>query len=130
MVARSGHVPIPRSTADYVELLPADWRRINQDGVTFGNRVYDSAALNPYRRADSGIGAQNGRWEVHYDPYDVTAVWIRNHHDGGWITATWVHRDLVRQPFSAAIYEHVRARSAAAAPHRRHRAARRRAHRR
>ena len=47
-------------------------------------------------------------------PYDVTAVWIRNHHDGGWITATWVHRDLVRQPFSAAIYEHVRARSAGA----------------
>ena len=51
---------------------------------------------------------------MHYDPYDVTAVWIRNHHDGGWITATWVHRDLVRQPFSAAVYEHVRARSAAA----------------
>lgn len=114
MVARSGYVPIPRSTADYVELLPADWRRINQDGITFGNRVYDTVALNPYRRADSGIAAQNGRWELHYDPYDVTSVWIRNHHDGGWITATWVHRDLVRQPFSAAIYEHVRARSAAA----------------
>jgi transposase InsO family protein len=114
MVARSGYIPIPRSTTDYVELLPAEWRRINEEGVTFGNRVYDTAALNPYRRADSGIPAQNGRWELHYDPYDITQIWVRNHHVGGWITATWVHRDLVRQPFSAAIYEHVRARSAAA----------------
>lgn len=114
MVARSGYVPIPRSTVDYVELLPAEWRRINEEGVTLSNRVYDSAELNPYRRADSGITAQNGRWELHHDPYDVTQIWVRNHHAGGWITATWVHRDLVRQPFSAAIYEHIRARSAAA----------------
>ena len=102
------------STNDYVELLPADWRRINEEGVTFNNRVYDTAALNPYRRTGSGVTTRNGRWEVHYDPYDVTQLWVRNHHDGGWITATWVHRDLVRQPFSAAIYEHVRARTAAA----------------
>jgi hypothetical protein len=114
MVARSGYVPIPRSAADYVELLPAEWRRINEEGVTFNNRVYDTAELNPYRRTGSGITAQNGRWELHHDPYDVSQIWIRNHHAGGWITATWVHRDLVRQPFSAAIHDHVRARSAAA----------------
>ncbi len=85
---------------------------INEDGVTIDNRVYDAEALNPYRRTDSGVTAMNGRWEVHCDPYDVTAVWIRDHHQGGWITAPWVHRDLVGQPFGAAIYEHVRAQSA------------------
>lgn len=113
MIAQAGHLPLPRSTADFVELLPSAWRRINQEGVTFDNRVYDTAALNPYRQANSGVKAQNGRRELHHDPY-VTAVWIRNHHTGGWITATWIHRDLVAQPFSAAIYEHVRARSTAA----------------
>jgi len=86
MVARSGYVPIPRSTADYVELLPGEWRRINEEGVTLHNRVYDSAELNPYRRADSGVTAQNGRWELHHDPYDITQIWIRNHHSAGWIT--------------------------------------------
>jgi len=114
MLAQAGHLPLPRSAADFVELLPSAWRRINQEGVTFDNRVYDTAALNRYRQANSGVKAQNGRWELHHDPYDVTAVWIRNHHAGGWITATWIHRDLVAQPFSAAIYEHVRARSTAA----------------
>jgi hypothetical protein len=29
---------------------------------------------------------------VHHDPYDVTRVWIRNHRDGGWITAFWRQR--------------------------------------
>ena len=70
MVARSGYIPIPRSASDYVELLPAEWRRINEEGVTFNNRVYDTAELNPYRRTGSGITAQHGRWDLHHDPYD------------------------------------------------------------
>jgi len=108
MVARCGYVPVPRQAADYVELLPGEWRVINEEGITYGNRVYDSAELNPYRRPGSGVHSRNGRWEIHHDPYDVTAIWVRNHHHGGWITAPWVHRDIVGQPFSAAIYEHVR----------------------
>ena len=64
-----------------------EWRRINEDGITYDNRVYDSAELNPYRRTGSGVQSRGGRWEVHYDPYDVTAIWVRNHHHGGWITA-------------------------------------------
>lgn len=108
MLARCGYVPVPRRAADYVELLPVEWRIINEEGITYGNRVYDSAELNPYRRTGSGVQTRNGRWEIHHDPYDVTAIWVRNHHHGGWITAPWVHRHIVGQPFSAAIYEHVR----------------------
>ena len=77
-------------------------------GITYDNRVYDSAELNPYRRTGSGVQSRQGRWEIHHDPYDVTAVWVCNHHHGGWITVPWVHRGIVGQPFSAAIYEHVR----------------------
>lgn len=113
MIARSGYVAVPRQAADYVELLPVEWRRINEDGITHANRVYDCVELNPYRRTGSGVQSRGGRWEVHYDPYDVTAVWVRNHHHGGWITAGWVHRGIVNQPFSAAIYEHVRRQVAA-----------------
>jgi putative transposase len=39
-------------------------------------------------------------WEVHYDPYDVSHVWVRNHHAGGWITAPWTHLHMLRQPFA------------------------------
>jgi hypothetical protein len=39
------------------------------------------------------------QWEVHYDPYDVTRIWVRNHHDGGWITAPWTHLKSTPTPF-------------------------------
>jgi putative transposase len=36
---------------------------------------------------------------VHYDPYDVTRIWVRNHHDGGWITSPWTHLKTSPVPF-------------------------------
>ena len=63
------------------------WRIINSYGIKLGHRTYDGQALNPYRRQHSGVTAKKGLWEVHHDPYDVTRIWVRNHHDGGWITA-------------------------------------------
>jgi hypothetical protein len=39
------------------------------------NRTYDCKALNPYRRRASGLpGGNRTKWEVHYDPYDITVV--------------------------------------------------------
>jgi hypothetical protein len=46
------------------------------------------------------VVSKAGRWEVHYDPYDVSRVWVRNHHGQGWITAGWTHQGVVGQPFA------------------------------
>ncbi|MFZ0118618.1 MAG: hypothetical protein WAL99_04060 [Pseudonocardiaceae bacterium] len=64
------------------------------------HRTYDCQALNPYRRQHSGITGHNGRWEVHYDPYDVTRIWLRNHHDRGWITVPWTHLNSTPTPLA------------------------------
>lgn len=80
LVQTSGYVPVALSPEDYIELLPVTWRAINSYGVKINHRVYDSADLNPHRRQHSGITARGGLWEVHYDPYDITRIWIRNHH--------------------------------------------------
>ena len=85
----AGYVPVPLSPEDYIELLPASWRVINSYGVKIGLRTYDSGELNPYRRQHSGIEAENGRWEVRYDPYDISRIWIRNHHHGGHRRSPW-----------------------------------------
>ena len=46
----------------------------------------------------SGVTARKGLWEVHYDPYDVTRIWVRNHHESGWIgCATGATRERNRQ---------------------------------
>lgn len=99
LVEIAGYVPVPLSTDDYIELLPATWRVINAYGIKISHRTYDCRALNPYRRQHSGANGHNGRWEVHYDPYDVTRIWLRNHHDGGWITVPWTHLNSAPAPF-------------------------------
>ena len=108
-VGISGYVPLPLTGDDYIELLPAVFRTVNDYGLTIGNRTYDRKALNPYRREDSGLpGGNSKQWEVHYDPYDITVVWMRDHRADKWITVPWVYRSLAGQPFGLALWEHAR----------------------
>jgi hypothetical protein len=107
-VGISGYVPLPLTGDDYIELLPTVFRTVNDYGLTIDNRTYDSKALNPYRRLDSGLRGGNKQWEVHYDPYDITVVWLRDHRIDEWITVPWVYRSLAGQPFGLALWEHAR----------------------
>ena len=108
LVESAGYVPVALSAQDYIELLPARWQAINSYGIKISHRVYDSAELNPWRRQPSGVTAKKNLWEVHHDPYDVSQVWVRNHHQGGWITATWKHLDSAPAPFGELAWDHAR----------------------
>ena len=108
LVAAAGYVPVALAGEDYIELLPAQWRGIGDGGIQIDYRTYNCAELAPYRRLSSGLAARDGRWEVHYDPYDVTRVWVRNHHHGGWITVPWTHLAMVAQPFADFTWRHAR----------------------
>jgi hypothetical protein len=108
LVAAAGYVPVTLTGEDYIELLPAQWRGIGDNGVQIDYRTYNCAGLAPYRRMSSGQAARDGRWEVHYDPYDLTRVWVRNHHHGGWITVPWTHLAMVTQPFADFTWRHAR----------------------
>jgi hypothetical protein len=108
LVETAGYVPVPLAAEDYIELLPAVWRAVNAYGVKIGHRTYDCKALTSYRRQHSGVNVRKGLWEVHYDPYDVTRVWVRNHHDGGWIQAPWTHLSTGPAPFGEQAWDHAR----------------------
>jgi hypothetical protein len=108
LVETAGYVAVPLSAEDFIELLPVTWRVINSYGIRLGHRTYDGQALNPYRRQHSGITAKKGLWEVHHDPYDVTRIWVRNHHDGGWITLPWTHLKTSPAPFGELAWQHAR----------------------
>lgn len=108
MVSAAGYVPIMLTGADYLELLPAEWRTINEYGIRLDGRTYDSRELNPYRRQHSGVSPRKGRWEVRYDPYDATQIWVRDHHKGGWLRAIWTHLPMVSAPFADFTWRHAR----------------------
>ncbi|MFJ5105205.1 transposase [Streptomyces sp. NPDC088554] len=106
LVAVTGHVPVPLSADDYVELLPLRWQAVNDYGIRFGYRTYDHPGLNPCRRRRSPRADKNGRWEVHHNPYDPNRVWVRL--PEGWLEVPWVHAAAVRRPFTAFTFDHVR----------------------
>ncbi|MGW3461363.1 transposase [Streptomyces olivaceoviridis] len=105
LVGMCGHVPVPLTAVDYIELLPAKRLTIGADGIRFDHRTYDSRELNPYRRRRSS--AADGRWEVHYNPYEPTRCWVRL--PEGWAQADWIHRTLVQAPFTDATWRHIQA---------------------
>ncbi|MGO4649336.1 integrase [Nocardia sp. 2YAB30] len=106
MVAAAGYLPVTLSGEDYLELLPVTWRGINDYGIRINYRTYDidyrtrdgGDPLGPYRRQSSTVTAKKGLWEVHYDPYDLSQVFLRT--PQGWLTLPWTHRAMVTGPFA------------------------------
>ncbi|MFJ9154680.1 Mu transposase C-terminal domain-containing protein [Streptomyces sp. NPDC102270] len=108
LVAAAGHVPVALSPEEYIELLPRCRRALNSYGVRLGHRTYDSAELDPFRRQPSGIGPSRRGWEIHYDPYDISRIWVRNHGGSGWITAVWRHLRTAPTPMGELAWDHAR----------------------
>jgi transposase InsO family protein len=106
LVAAAGYLPLTLTGEDYLELLPVAWRAINAYGIRIDYRTYDCPELGPYRLQHSGISARRGLWEVHYDPYDATNVFVRT--ADGWITAPWTHLPMVCAPFAEFTWCHAR----------------------
>lgn len=108
LVAAAGYLPLALSGEDYLELLPVAWRRITAEGIRLGYLTYDTPALGPYRGQPSPVATKGGRWEVHYDPYDLSRVWLRPQCDQEWIAVPWIHHGQVAVPFADFTLRHVR----------------------
>jgi transposase InsO family protein len=99
-ITAAGHVTMPLTGDDYLELLPVVWRTIGDHGIQIDYRTYDSPSLNRYRHTTSGVAGKGRQWEIHHDPYDLSHVFIRDTRRGGWIAATWTHLPMVGRPFA------------------------------
>jgi putative transposase len=106
LVAAAGYLPVTLTGEDYLELLPAVSRAVNDYGIQIDYRTYDAPGLGPYRRQHSGNAARRGLYEVHYDPYDLTRVFVRT--TDGWVTAPWTHLPMVAAPFADFTWRHAR----------------------
>src|SRR5262249_54582086 len=106
LVAAAGYLPLPLAGEDYLELLPGEWRRRAAEGIQLAHRTYNDAALGPYRHQRSGIVAKGNRWEVHFDPYDLSQVHLRT--ADGWISVPWTHLPMVSAPFADFTWRHAR----------------------
>jgi hypothetical protein len=106
LVAAAGYLPLTLAGEDYLELLPVQWRQINAYGIRIDYRTYDCPQLGPWRLQHSGVTARRGLWEVHYDPYDATHVFVRT--PDGWVTVAWTHLPMISAPFAEFTWRHAR----------------------
>jgi len=106
LVEAAGYVPVALSGDDYIELLPAEWRKVNAYGIKLARRSYDGEELNPLRLQPSGIREHGDRWEIRHDPYDVSKIHVRG--PDGWITVFWRHLDRAPLPFGELAWDHAR----------------------
>jgi putative transposase len=106
LVAAAGYLPVTLTGEDYLELLPVAWRAVNDYGIQIDYRTYDAPGLGPYRRQHSGVAARRGLWAVHYDPYDLSRVFVRT--PDGWVTAPWSCLPMISAPFADFTWRHAR----------------------
>ncbi|MFJ3505698.1 hypothetical protein [Streptomyces sp. NPDC090135] len=99
----AGHVPVPLTGADWIELLPSRRCAISDEGIRFEHRTYDGPALNGHRHRST---AADGKWEVHHNPYEPWQCWVRLPH--GWEQVSWIHQSLVSRPFTDTTWRHIR----------------------
>ncbi|MFI0264752.1 Mu transposase C-terminal domain-containing protein [Streptomyces sp. NPDC017056] len=106
LITVSGHVPVPLSGADYLELLPVRWQPITERGIRLDYRTYNHDILDPHRGQRSPVAARDGKWEVHHNPHDARQIFVRLT-DGQLHEIPWVHHDHVHQPFNDALWRHI-----------------------
>ncbi|MFI9780434.1 hypothetical protein ACIHCV_38115 [Streptomyces sp. NPDC051956] len=102
----AGYLPLALSAEDYLELLPARWQAVNSYGIKVNHRIYDCDELNGLRRVKSGIAERKNRWEVRHDPYGIRLLWLRDHHEGRWITVPWRLLSTTVTPFGELARDH------------------------
>lgn len=101
-VAIAPPVHVTLSQDDLIGFYKGEWRQVRPDGVHLDSIRYDSEELDPLRGRNSGLtGAANGRWQVRYNPTNLTAVWVRDHENHRWIKAPMVLADRLQGPFTA-----------------------------
>lgn len=60
LVAVAGHLPVPLTGRDYLELLPVRWQAITPAGITIHHRTYDADLLAPHRGQASPVAGRGG----------------------------------------------------------------------
>lgn len=82
-------VQLPFRADEFLSLLPSKPRVISDEGIQINNRFYDSDELEDLRgRSQTGAapGSRHARkFEVHFDPFNTGAVWVKHPETDEWI---------------------------------------------
>jgi transposase InsO family protein len=94
----TGYVTCPTDPALYYELLPIEWRTIQDSGVQLGYLFYWDDVLLPFRGTKSAY--PDGKWPIRRDPRNLLHAYFHNPHDDQWYLLRWTHALDEHRPFT------------------------------
>lgn len=101
--------PIDQDLA--LQILPVQYRAITHRPIRMNNRNYNAAVLEKFKYRKSKL--PGGKWMVHWNPADLTAVWLQDNehqfHRIPWTEA--VKGDRPFDDLARAEVDHIRARA-------------------
>ena len=68
--------PRPLTQEEFIRLLPIEYRVINDQGITWEKRTYDSVVINHLRNVESPVMREKGKWPIFVNSYDISQVWV------------------------------------------------------
>lgn len=102
-------VPLPISNEQYLTLLPIEFRTIRPDGIEFHTYRYDSEELGPLRGRPSGDRRHQHKWEIRWDHWDNSAIWVRDTVHDRWIECEKIGADPGHAPMAVFLRRRQRA---------------------
>jgi putative transposase len=104
MVEMTGRIDVPQTPDLIYQFLPVKWGKIGHAGVEFGDLVYDSPVLDPYRSALSEpFRAEDDAAPFFVDPQDMSRIWFRDRESGRVEPIEWRGADRIHAPMAKAI---------------------------
>lgn len=100
-MARAGYLEVPRDPHLAYEFLSVEARTIQHYGVQRRNLFYRGEVLEELSAIPSPYtGRFKDRWPIHFDPDDISRVYIRHPITRSWHELPWEHAAEVPMPFS------------------------------
>jgi putative transposase len=101
-----GEPAFPRTIDTFIQLMPTADRTITTTGVQLFNRHFDSDELHTYRGAPSNRPGKRNQWEIRYNPYDVTRIWVRSR-ENTWIECRWRRLGALYTPHTSDLIQNL-----------------------
>ena len=91
---------------DFIELMPPKDVAVGPYGITLANRHYDSPDITRYRRVPSDRASHGHKWEIRYNPYDVSRIWFRSPKNT-WIECPWRDDVILDKPHAGDVHHNL-----------------------
>lgn len=93
-LSAGGALRVPDDPYRFLEFLPSVEVKLQDYGINLNRRVYNSAGLLECRQhLQRGVGAQSISLRIHYDPYDVSVIFVRHPLHRHWMAIPRAHSD-------------------------------------